>query len=153
MAWATAVDVIDSWLGDDAPTDEAKVDTWVARAERLIRATFPNIQERIDSGTEPDLQDNVVDVVVAMVTRVFRNPNGYRSMTGQMTAGPFAGNDTVTFGGENPGALALTEDEKALLGGKASDRGDAFSVDLLAGYQGSYRGPDYWFSIGRGSER
>ena len=86
MAWATADDVIDSWLGDDVPADVAKVETWIARAERLIRATFPNIQDRIDSGDEPDLQDNVIDVVVAMVTRVFRNPNGYRSMTGQMTA-------------------------------------------------------------------
>ena len=36
-----ADDVIDSWLGDDVPTDVAKVETWIARAERLIRATFP----------------------------------------------------------------------------------------------------------------
>ena len=52
MAWATADDVIDSWLGDDVPTDETKVETWIARAERLIRATFPNIQDRIDRSEE-----------------------------------------------------------------------------------------------------
>lgn len=152
MAWATANDVIDAWIGDDVPADSAKVDTWIARAERLIRATFPNIQERIDAGDEPDLQDNIVDVVVAMVTRVFRNPQGYRSLSGQQTAGPYSGNDTITFGGDNPGALALTDDEKALLGGNSADKGDAFSVDMLAGYTGSAYGPGYWFTIGRGSE-
>src|SRR5699024_770786 len=125
MAWATADDVIDSWLGDDVPTDETKVETWIARAERLIRATFPNIQERIDSGHVLALQDRVRDVVVAIVTRVCRTPLGYRFVTGLMAAGAFAGYDTVTFGGENPGALALTEDEKALLGGRTYDRRDA----------------------------
>lgn len=152
MAWATANDVTGAWIGDDVPTDAAKVETWIARAERLIRATFPNIQERIDSGTEPDLEDNIVDVVVAMVTRVFRNPQGYRTMSGQQTAGPYSGNDTITFGGDNPGALALTDDEKALLSGASADKGDAFSVDLLAGYAGSQYGPDYWFTLGRGSQ-
>src|SRR5699024_11077629 len=127
-------------------------ETWIARAERLIRATFPNIQGRIDSGDEPDLQDNVIDVVVAMVPRVFRNPNGYRSMTGPMTAGPFAGSDTVTCGGASPGARARTGDEKALLLGEPADRGDAGSGVLLACHQGADRGADDWGTIGWGSE-
>lgn len=152
MAWATAEDVTGAWIGNDVPTDDAKIETWIARAERLIRASFPAIQDRIDSGLEPDLEANVVDVVVAMVTRVFRNPQGYRTMSGQQTAGPFSGNDTITFGGDNPGELALTDAEKALLGGSTANRGDAFSVDLLAGYAGTQRGPDHWFGSGTGSE-
>lgn len=151
MAWATASDVIDAWIGDDVPTDDAKVDLWIARAERLIRATFPSITDRIDN-EELDLADNVKDVIVAMVTRVFRNPQGYRSMTGNQTSGPYSANDTVTFGGDNPGALALTDDEKALIGGRSSNRGEAFSVDMLAGYDEYGIGPHRWLQVGRGSQ-
>lgn len=151
MAWATASDVIDSWIGEDTPTDEAKVDLWIARAERLIRSTFPTIRDRIDND-EVDLLDNVKDVVVAMVTRVFRNPQGYRSMSGNQTSGPYSANDTITFGGDNPGALMLTDEEKDLLGGRPAKRGQAFSVDLLAGVEPSLRSPHRWLDLGWGSE-
>lgn len=150
MSWAEAADVIDSWIGADAPTDAAKVDVWVGRAERLIRREFPSIQDRID-GNETDLAENVKDVIVSMVTRVFRNPHGYRSMSGQQTSGPFSGNDTITFGGDNPGALELLPSERALLGAGGSN-GNAFSVDLLVGHEGSFRGPQYWMALGRQSE-
>ncbi|UJQ87200.1 head-to-tail adaptor [Arthrobacter phage BaileyBlu] len=128
MAWTTADDVIDAWVGEDAPVDDAKVETWIGKAERLVRFHFPDIQERIDAETEPDLLDDVKDVVVAAVHRVFRNPEGIRQRN--ETTGPFTG--SVTYGGEIPGGLVLTDDELARLSGgtKTADQ-KAFGVSMI----------------------
>ena len=129
MAWATPDDVIDSWIGDGIPTDEVLIERWIGRAERLIRRELPDLQDRIDAAAEPDLADTVTDVVVAMVTRVFRNPSGHRSVSGQETTGQFSGSNTITFGGDNPGALELLDGERAALGAPGAKRGrHAFSV-------------------------
>lgn len=132
MAWATPDDVLAAWIGPDAaPDDAAQVAIWIGRAERRIRAAVPGIQARIDAG-EVDLLDNAIDVAVAMVTRVYRNPSGHRSVSGQETTGQFSGSNTTTFGGENPGALELLDSEVDLLSGAAGD-GGAFEVDMMAG--------------------
>lgn len=129
MAWAIPDDVIGSWIGDDAPSDRELLGRWIGRAERLIRREFPDLQSRLDSGAEPDLQETVVDVVTAMVMRVFRNPSGHRSVTGQETTGQFSGSNTITFGGDNPGALALLDEERdALRPVGSSKSGQAFNV-------------------------
>jgi hypothetical protein len=126
--WTTAAEVVAAWIGDDAPTDLVKVDLWVGRAERLVRATIPGIADRIaaDPVVEPDLLDNVKDVVTSMVQRVFRNPEGVR--TRQESTGPFSG--SVTLGGDQPGELWLTGDEKARLS-LAGSGGGAFSIDMI----------------------
>lgn len=121
--WATPDDVIDSWIGDDAPDDPLLVEKWIARAERLIRRECPSIPARITSDAEPDLADTVNDVVVAVVTRVFRNPSGHRSVSGQETTGQFSGSNTITFGGDNPGALELLDSERAALALPGEKRG------------------------------
>lgn len=127
--WATPDDVIDSWIGEDVPTDKGLVGRWIDRAERVIRREFPTIQQRIASELEPDLADTVGDVVVAMVARIFRNPSGHRSISGQETTGQFSGSNTITFGGDNPGALELLDSERAALGAPGVKRGrKAFSV-------------------------
>jgi len=146
MAWATPDDVIDAWVGPDAaPDDEGQVSLWLARAERRIRAAVPDIQARIDA-EEPDLLENAVDVAVAMVTRVYRNPSGHRSVSGQETTGQFSGSNTITFGGNNPGALELLDDERDLLAGSSGDAG-AFEVDMMLGSPGPSMVPrmGVWF--------
>ena len=70
MSWATPANVIDSWVGKNAPTDAAKVQVWIDRAERLIRRSLPDLQPRLDAEIEAeptttDLRDTVVDVVVS----------------------------------------------------------------------------------------
>lgn len=128
MAWTTATEVAAAWIGPDAPSDTALVGVWVDKAERLLRAKVPNLQTRLDAGTtaEPDLLGNVKDVVTAMVQRVFRNPEGVRQR--QEGAGPFQG--SVTYGGDQPGALWVTDVELALLVGAGSRR-VAFAIDTI----------------------
>ena len=131
MAWATSEDVLDAWIGDGAPTDLAKVETWIGMAERLIRREVPDLQGRLDAEAElvppvTDLLDTVRDIVISMVTRVFKNPDGKRSI--QSASGPLS--ESITFGGDNPGGLFLSDDErKALLGGRSGQR--AFMVDMI----------------------
>jgi hypothetical protein len=123
-----AADVLGAWIGDDAPTDTAKVDIWIGKAERLLRSKVPTLGARLDSGfeTEPDLFGNVVDVVTSMVQRVFRNPEGIRQR--QEGTGPFTG--SVTYGGDQPGELWITDAELALVSPAGSTRG-AFTVDTI----------------------
>ena len=146
MAWATPDDVINAWVGPDAaPDDTEQVALWIGRAERRIRAAVPDIQARIDAD-EPDLLENAVDVAVAMVTRVYRNPSGHRSISGQETTGQYSGSNTITFGGNNPGALELLDDERDLLSGSSGDAG-AFEVDMMLGSPGPSMVPrvGVWF--------
>lgn len=128
MAWTTAAEVVAAWIGDDAPADTALIDVWVGRAERLLRAKVSGLQLRLDAEpvTEPDLLDNVKDVVTSMVQRVFRNPEGVR--TRQESTGPFSG--SVTLGGDQPGELWVTGDELARVSPTGSNRG-AFTVDTI----------------------
>lgn len=128
MAWTTPSDVIDSWVGDDAPGDQALLAVWIGRAERRLRRLLPDLQARIDaeeSAVPPstELLDTVRDVVAAMVTRVFRNPEGIRSSN--TTTGPFTSG--TTFGGENPGTLEPTSGELDLLR-PAGDDGRAYTI-------------------------
>ncbi|WP_406714724.1 Gp19/Gp15/Gp42 family protein [Trueperella pyogenes] len=106
--WATADDVIADWIGEDVPTNKALVSRWVARAERYLRREIPSLQARIEEGAEPDLRETVVDVISAMVARVFRNPEGIRQR--QETDGSFTG--SITFAGDTPGELFLTDRER-----------------------------------------
>ena len=128
MAWTTAAEVVAAWIGDDAPTDNALIGVWVGRAERLLRAKVPGLQLRLDADpvTELDLLDNVKDVVTSMVQRVFRNPEGVR--TRQESTGPFGG--SVTYGGDQPGALWVTDAELSLISPAGTNRG-AFTVDTI----------------------
>lgn len=127
-SWTTAAEVVDAWIGDGAPTDLALVDRWVGKAERHLRSKVPGLAARIaaDPLLEPDLVENVKDVVASMVQRVFRNPEGVR--TRQETTGPFSG--SVTLGGDQPGELWITDDELSRLTLSGS-QGGAFTIDTI----------------------
>jgi hypothetical protein len=137
MSWTDPDDVTDSWIpADDAPTDTALIQSWIDRAERYLRSKIPTLSARIDDAEE-DLLEKTIDVVSAMVQRLFRNPDGTRQR--QETTGPFT--ESMTFGGDQPGSLWLTDDELQLLAGVSTGRHTAFSIDLLpADYV--YPGPE-----------
>jgi len=129
MSWTTPNDVTTAWIGAGAPDDDAKIQNWIDRAEREIRFRVPDLQARIDLEAElsppsTDLLETAKDVTVAMVTRVFRNPEGIRQTN--ETTGPFTA--SRTYGGDVPGGLGITDDELAKLQGA---RGGAFTIDLI----------------------
>lgn len=127
MAWTLASDVVSSWIGGDAPDDLALIGVWVSKAERLIRSEVPGIMDRIAAGNEPDLLDNARDVVIDMVTRKFRNPEGLRQV--QESTGPFAG--SRTYGGNEPGALYMTDDDMKKLSVITTTGQRAFTIDTF----------------------
>lgn len=137
-SWTTPTDVIGPWIGEDAPDDEDKVQLWIDKAEREIRRKVMDIQSRIDAEAaevpaREDLLRNAVDVTVAMVTRVFRNPEGIRQAN--MTAGSYT--ESRTYGGDVPGGLALTDDELEKLRGVI---GGAFTISMVPATSPFYRG-------------
>lgn len=130
MGWLSAQNILDDWVGDDLPACTTDTITrWIGKAERLVKREFPTLQERLDSGKEPDLEATVQDVISAMVMRVLRNPDGRR--TTSKNAGPYS--ESITFGGDTPGTLFLTDDERhalALPGGARA--GGAYSISMNA---------------------
>lgn len=124
-SWTTPGDVVDAWIGEGAPDNPTKIQVWIDKAEREIRYRVPDIQERIDAESGTDLLDAARDVAVAMVIRVFRNPEGIRQTN--VTTGPFT--NSRTYGGEVPGGLVPTDDELAKLQGEKS--GGAFTINMI----------------------
>ena len=43
-SWTIPDDVIDAWIGEDAPTDTVKIQKWIDRAERVIRRKVPTFR-------------------------------------------------------------------------------------------------------------
>lgn len=130
MSWTVPADVVDAWIGDDAPDDTAQIQLWLDKAEREIRFRVPDLQARIDAEAEEDppstdLLEAAKDVAVSMVMRVFRNPEGIRQRN--TTTGPFT--ESATYGGDQPGGLSLTSDEFAKL--QSVQSSGAFSVNLV----------------------
>jgi hypothetical protein len=122
--WATAQDVKDRWIGGEPPAEDQQIVTLIGDAEDIILGEFPTIGEQIDAGEVPG--GRVQRVVARMVIRVLRNPEGLRQV--QETTGPFTGSQT--YGGDHPGELYLTDDDRRdLAGGKA--RGKAYTLSTV----------------------
>lgn len=133
MTWTLPSDVLDAWIGSDAPDDEVLIQNWIDRAERMIRRTVKDIQDRIDDEAEEDpprtdLLDTARDVTVAMVIRVFRNPEGIRQTNQTTTTGPYSDTKSQTYGGDVPGGLGLTDNELGALQGFTEG---AFTVNMI----------------------
>ncbi|QXW04012.1 Gp19/Gp15/Gp42 family protein [Rhodococcus globerulus] len=123
MTWTVPQDVLDRWIGTPPEASEDTLKVKIADAEDDILRADPNIQDRIDSGALPTIR--VVKVVARMLIRHLQNPEGFRSV--QQGAGPFQ--QSQTFGGDEPGALTLTDDDREELGiPKRKSR--AFSIDM-----------------------
>lgn len=138
-SWTEPADVTDAWIGEGVPTDTGKIQKWIDKAEREIRYRVPDAQERIDAEAaetpaRQDLIETAKDVVVSMVTRVFRNPEGIRQVN--ETTGPFG--SSRTYGGDVPGGLGITDEELAKLQGA---RGGAYSIDLIPSTSPFFTGP------------
>ncbi|WP_191480147.1 Gp19/Gp15/Gp42 family protein [Nocardioides ochotonae] len=123
LLWSTVSDVSDRWIGDPVPATPAQIETLLGDAEDLIVREFPDMPDRIEAGAVPLAR--VRRVAARVVIRHLRNPDGIRSrMEG---AGPFQKN--TTYGGDDPGALVLTDEDRADLGGTKSRR--AYQIDMV----------------------
>ena len=132
-SWTTPADVTGAWIGEGAPTSNTQIQTWINKAEREVKYRVPDIQARIDAESpKTDLLETAKDVVVAMVTRVFRNPEGIRQTN--ITTGPYTA--SKTYGGDQPGGLGLTDDELEKLQGA---RGGAFTIGMIPSTSPFYR--------------
>ncbi len=144
MSWTAPDDVTGSWIGENPPEDDALIQRWIDKAEREIRFRVPTLQARLDEEQEGGTEDTpllstAVDVTVAMVTRVFRNPEGIRQVN--ETTGPYT--ESRTYGGNTPGGLGLTGDELAKLQGVTGGR-NAFTIDMIPAtspFSPSYQAP------------
>jgi hypothetical protein len=121
MSWTTPQNVLDRWIGPGVPDDTELIAQLIADAEIVILSKYPLIQERIDDDRLSI--DAVIFVVVRMVTRQLRNPEGLTYW--QQTTGPFG--QARNYGNANLG-IWLSEEEEEMLSPKV--RGKAFEVDL-----------------------
>lgn len=121
MSWTLPQDILDRWVGANAPTDTDLLTALIADAEAIVLAEYPAIQTRIDAN---ELSVDVVIMVVSrMVARVLRNPDNVSYW--QQTTGPFG--QARNFG-ENAVDIWLSGDEKQLLAPKR--RGKSYEVNL-----------------------
>ena len=131
MAWTIPKDVRDRWIGPPTEATDEQIAVKIADVEDDILRADPNIEDRITANKLPLIR--VKKVVARMLIRSV-----------QQGAGPFQ--TSTTYGGAEPGALTLTDDDREELGiPKRKTR--AFSVDMTP--PGAYRSrtPDTeWFS-------
>lgn len=132
MSWAAPSDVIDRWIGNDAPTDNDLLTALIADAEAIILSKYPGIQARLDDGLLNEA--TVIMVVCRMVSRVLRNPEGLTYW--QQQSGPFG--QARNYGSASQD-MWPTSEELALLAPKKT--GKAFEVNISPGTP-YYAAPD-----------
>jgi len=123
MAYTNVDDIKDRWLVSDPLPDDAKLETLIDEAEDIVLSAIPDLADRISDGRIPLVR--LQRIVSRMVIRHIQNPTGVRQT--QETTGPFT--KGVTYGGDEPGSMYLTDDEKRQLLGKSSTSGRAFQID------------------------
>ncbi len=117
--------------------EEAMVTALLEHASAMLRARFPNLDQKIADGDIDATQAKVA--VVNMVLRVIRNPGGLKSET----VGPFSRSwDT----GSGSGLLQITDAETALFGivGGTAPKVGSISLNPALGFQGGYRNVRSW---------
>lgn len=124
MPWTTPQDVKDRWLLGDLSVTDSQLVKLIGDAEDTVSSEFSDIQARIDAATLPLVR--VQKIVSRIVIRHIRNPEGIRQVS--ETTGPFTG--SRTYGGAEPGAMYLTDEDRAELAGVPTGQ-RAFSVDLI----------------------
>lgn len=123
MTYAEYSDVVNRWTDSvELPASQSQVETLLADAESILLREFSNLVTDVTAGKIPE--SLVVMVEAAMVTRRLRNPAGVRSI--QEGAGPYQ--QTITHGGDEPGSLYLSDEERRLLSTNAY-KNKAFSID------------------------
>lgn len=122
--WATVEDIHARWLTGEVPATDAQLATLIEDAEDIIASEYPRTETDVTLGVVPGAR--VVRVVSRMVNRVLRNPDGLRQV--QDSTGPFS--SSMTYGGDHPGELYLTDDDRRDLGGRKA-KGKAYTLSTI----------------------
>lgn len=140
MAWTQPSDIRDRWIGD---LPQGVEDQYLLTAIEDVEDQFIIlVPELVDEFGASIPLTRVKRVVARVVIRHLRNPDGYRSLseaTGPVTA-------SVTYSGDDPGALAVLSEDIEILQGRAAAKG-AWSVSMIPAHSyGSLRRmePDVW---------
>lgn len=121
--WATAEDVRDRWLAGPLSVEDDKIDILVEDIEDFLTGEFKDLDDRIEDGRLSEKR--LKRVIVRIAIRVLRNPSGYRQVTSG--TGPFTG--SATYGGDQPGEIYVTEEDRKDLIGRGKGRAiPAFSI-------------------------
>lgn len=127
--WADADDVRLRWLNGALSVEDDQIETLLEDTEDFLTGEFTDLTERIADGRLS--ANRLKRVIVRIAIRVLRNPAGYRQVTSG--TGPFTG--SATYGGEQPGEIYVTdEDRKDLIG-----RGKGRAVKAFSIYPGGLR--------------
>ena len=116
--WAYADDVRVRWLSGPLSIEDETIEVLIEDIEDFLLGEFEDLEERLGDGRLK--AQRLKRVIVRIAIRVLRNPEGYRQVTSG--TGPFTG--SATYGGDQPGEIFVTdEDRKDLVGrGKTSTR-------------------------------
>lgn len=130
MAYAAPQDVRERWIAPQSigAFSDATIKRLIAEAEDTINAAFPDMGARLSSGQVPPMRVN--KIVVRMVIRALRNPSGMRTV--QESVGPFSTNGT--FGGDEPGEIYLSADDRAELQGRTATTAKTIRVIPARGW-------------------
>lgn len=127
--WADAEDVRLRWLSGPLSVEDEQIEVLLEDIEDFLTGEFKDLEERIADGRLSEKR--LTRVIVRIAIRVLRNPAGYRQVTSG--TGPFTG--SATYGGDQPGEIYVTdEDRKDLIG-----RGKGRSVKAFSIYPGGFR--------------
>jgi len=117
-----AEDVVERWPGGDPPLSDQQITTQIRDAEDAILREFPDMPARLLAGTVPARR--IARVIARMVIRLMRNPEGLRTV--QQGEGSFSG--SLTYAGDHPGEVYLTDEDRRDLAGKARSGRGAFGI-------------------------
>lgn len=140
MAWTQPSDIRDRWIGDlPAGVEDTYLATAIEDVEDQLIILAPELVDEFGASIP---LTRVQRVVARVVIRHLRNPDGFRSLseaTGPVTA-------SVTFSGNDPGALVVTQEDIEVLQGRPASKGAwAHSMIPPHSYEALRRmEPDVW---------
>lgn len=121
--WATAEDVRRRWLSGPLSVDDEQIEFLLEDIEDFLTGEFSDLDERLQDGRLTEVR--LKRVIARIAIRVLRNPDGYRQVTSG--TGPFTG--SATYGGDQPGEIYVTDEDRKDLVGRGKGRAiPAFSI-------------------------
>ena len=117
VAWTQPSDIRDRWIGDlPAGVEDNYLLTAIEDVEDQLIILVPELVDQFDDVIP---LSRVKRVVSRVIIRHLRNPDGVRSLseaTGPVTA-------SVTYSGDDPGALVVTSEDIEVLQGRPAAKG------------------------------